>query len=46
MPPGAGLLMAEKPGAQKLLLETPKRGRSARVSGRFFLKSGFASSIF
>jgi hypothetical protein len=46
MPPGVGLLIAEEPGAQKLLLETPKRGQSARVSGRFFLKSGFASSIF
>jgi hypothetical protein len=46
MPSGVGLLIAEEPGAQKLLLETPKRGQSAQVSGRFFLKSGFASSIF
>jgi len=46
MAPGVGLLIAEKPGAQKFLLETPKRGQSARASGRFFLKSGFASSIF
>jgi hypothetical protein len=45
MPPGVSLLIVGS-RALKVLLETPKRGQSALVSGRFSYQSGFASSIF